>query len=66
MEPITVQEAMRRTINLLGDISVPIKMEESVGKPIRMAIENLYICVDALDKAAEETAEKKEEEAEGK
>lgn len=63
METMTVKEVLQITVNLLGNISVPRKLNEQIGVPIDHCIGNLRECMRAMDaaeaqKAAEEPEEK--------
>jgi hypothetical protein len=53
-EKMTVHDALVATINLLGNISVPRSLNQLIGIPIDNAINNLRLCVGAIEKATEE------------
>lgn len=40
--------------NVLGEISVPMKYDEQIRKPIGEAMHNLQLCVDAIRQAAKQ------------
>lgn len=52
MEVLTIKEALEMTINLLGNISVPRNLNESIGIPIDSAINNLKLCIEAMTSAS--------------
>ena len=54
-DKMTVRDALNVTINLLGSIAVPRYLNETVGKPIDNAMNNLRACVDAMEQAKEDT-----------
>ena len=51
---MTVQEVLNVTMNNLGAIAVPVALSEQIGMPIVNAINNLRLCVEALEKAKEQ------------
>ena len=53
-DTMTVQEAIEITITNLGNIAVPRVLNEQIGIPIDMAIANLRLCVDAMNKAKDQ------------
>ena len=63
-ETMTIPEALEATIQLLGEIQVPMNLFEQIGGPINGAIGNLRACVYAMRKAElERKAEQAKEEA---
>ena len=48
MDTTTAKRAMMATINLLGEINVPMSMFDQIGIPLKSAINNMYIGLDAL------------------
>ena len=58
MAIITVEQVVRETIGILGDIRVPASMTSDIAIPISKAISNLNACCDAWarDAAEEQTA----------
>lgn len=61
-ETMTVREALTATIKLLGDISVPRYLNDSIGIPIDDAINNIRICIDAMERVGNAPAEQEENE----
>ena len=59
-EKITVLEALKYTIEMLGNISVPVSMNEQVAVPVAKAIHNINACILAMTK--EDEAEESEDE----
>ena len=57
---ITGRQVLEATIGILENVRVPVSQLEETGTPIRMAIGNLKICIDAMDKAAEEAKDERE------
>ena len=54
---ITIEQAIRMTVNMLNGIQVPVSMAKQIGVPVQNAIENLEACLNALDKAKEKQVE---------
>ena len=48
------RKAMEATINLLGEITIPMALFDMIGVPLRNAINNMHIGLEALKE--EETA----------
>ena len=63
-EAMTVQQVLEISINNLNAIPVPISMSQQISEPILGIINNLRLCIDALNKPAEKEPEEPEE-AEG-
>ena len=61
MAIITVEQVVRETIWILGDIRVPASMTNDIAIPISKAITNLNACCEAWAREAAESAEKKQE-----
>lgn len=57
MDIQTVRKAMEATVNLLGEIQVPMSMFDSIGVPIRNAINNMHIGLAAMGDEGKEEAE---------
>ncbi len=57
---MTVREVLGATIAILENVKVPVSQIEETGTPIRMAMNNLRICIDAMDKATEEAKDERE------
>ena len=49
MDKATVKKAMEATVNLLGEIPVPVALTESIANPIQLAINNMRIGLAALE-----------------
>lgn len=61
MAVITVEQVVRETIGILGDIRVPASMTNEIAVPISKAICNLNACCEAWAReAAENTAKEPE------
>ena len=58
---MTLKEVLETTIDILGGISIPAGLVDQVGIPIRNAMNNLTLCVQAISR---ENAEEKPEEGE--
>ena len=54
---MTVKEVLEMVVKNLGDIHVPVREAETIGKQIAQEILNLNVCIDAMNKAQEEEAE---------
>lgn len=63
METYTIKEALEITVEQLGAIAVPRKLNEQIGVPIDNAIACLRLCIEALNKE-KENADKKDGNAE--
>ena len=65
---MTVEDVLRISNNILGEISIPAKYAEQIAKPISQVMSNLKLCIEAEEKqraeAARAEAEKAKEEAE--
>lgn len=48
------KEAMSATVKLLGEISIPMALFDQIGTPIRHAINNMLIGLDALKEVEED------------
>ena len=51
---MTVRQVLEATIGILENVRVPVSQIEETGTPIRMAVGNLRICIEAMDKAEAE------------
>lgn len=60
---MTVGQVLTETIKLLGNINVPGEKIQEIGIPLMQSIENLKLCVSALETAEKEAKEKAEAEA---
>lgn len=49
---VSVQEALRQTVDDLGRIVIPIALTESVAIPVARAINTLTACIDALEQSS--------------
>lgn len=47
---MTKKEVLNITVNILGKIAIPIALMDDIGVPIRNAINNILMVVDALEK----------------
>ena len=47
---MTTKEVLNITVNILGKIAIPVALVDDVGIPIRNAIKNILMVVDALEK----------------
>lgn len=56
---MTLKEVLEATIDILGGISIPAALVDQVGIPVRNAMSNLTLCVQAMSR---NKAEKKPEE----
>lgn len=56
MKELSVKEALKVTIANLEKIQVPVGMMKQIGGPLAMNVENLQLCVDALEQAEKEQA----------
>ena len=61
---LTVRDVIEGPINMLGNIAVPMNMNEQIGIPIDHAIINLRECINAFDRADESAKKQTEEEPE--
>lgn len=51
---MTVRDVLVMTVEQLRVITVPVELVESIGIPVATAVGNLRMCIDGIDKAAEE------------
>lgn len=56
-ENLTVADALKITVDLLGRIKVPVGLMNDVSVPINDARNNLIECIKAMEKPAEKEAE---------
>lgn len=54
---ITIEQLLRITAQQLNGIAVPIAQMDTIGLPIRQAINNLNICLNAFEKAEQQKAQ---------
>lgn len=47
---MTTTEVLNITVNILGKIAIPVALVDDIGIPIRNAIKNILMVVDALEK----------------
>ena len=57
MDTVTARKAMMATINLLGEINVPMSMFDQIGLPLKSAINNIYIGLEALKEEIQRNAQ---------
>lgn len=57
---ITVLDALKMTMADLEKIPVKITDFDTIGIPLRSAVHNIALCVDALEKAEKEAVDAKE------
>lgn len=61
-ERMTIDQVLNITIDILEGIDVPMKKLEAIGVPIKQAIGNLYLCIQAMEESrAKQQAEAKPE-----
>lgn len=51
---ITIEQLLRITVQQLNGIAVPIAQIDTVGLPIRQAINNINICLNAFEKVSQQ------------
>lgn len=54
---MTVRDVLAVAADQLRGITVPAELVESIGIPVAMALANLKMCIEGIDKAAEEAKE---------
>jgi len=54
---MTVRDVLAMTVEQLRGITVPVDLVESIGIPVAAAVANLRMCIEGIDKAAEEEKE---------
>lgn len=59
---LTVKEVLEMVVKNLGNINIPVMEIDTIGRQIALEINNLKVCIDAMNKAQEEEAEKPEAE----
>lgn len=57
---VTIEQLLIITMNQLSEIPVPVKNTETIGIPIRQAISNIQVCLQAMKDGA--NRKKQEEE----
>lgn len=60
MGEMRVRDVLEVTNRMLERVQVPVGMINQVGIPIRDAVHNIQMCIDAIDREAETQAEKPE------
>lgn len=60
MGEMTVRDVLEVTMRQLERVQVPVGMIDQVGIPIRDAIHNMKMCVEAIDRDAAKQAEEPE------
>ena len=60
-QQVTVKEVLEQTAKMLGEISIPASLIESIGIPVARAINNLKLCTEAMDRDEAEQRKKAEE-----
>ena len=53
-ERMTVEEVIKVTVRLLGEIQIPVTMIDQVGAPIRAAVNNLNACLNAMQEVKDD------------
>jgi len=54
---MTVRDVLAVAVEQLRGITVPVDLVESIGIPVATAVANLKMCIEGIDKAAEEEKE---------
>jgi len=57
MGEFTVRDVLEVTMRQLNRVMVPVEMINQVGIPIRDAVHNMQMCVEAIDREAAKQAE---------
>lgn len=61
-EEKTVLEVLKETVAMLGNLRIPMSEMENIGFPIGRSINNIRLCVDAIER---NEAQNKQKEADG-
>jgi len=56
-DKLTVDQVLQICINMLGEISIPQKLWEQIGKPIEMVKHNIEQCQDVLRRTVQQAEE---------
>ena len=56
-QKLTVEQVLEMTVNMLGRITVPVAMIESIGTPVAQAINNINGCLEAFKRQEQEAQE---------
>lgn len=54
---ITIEQLLRITAQQLNGIAVPVAQMDAIGFPIKQAVNNINICLNAFEKAEKQKAE---------
>ena len=60
MGEFTVRDVLEVTMRQLNRVMVPVEMINQVGIPIRDAVHNMQMCVEAIDREAAKQAEEQD------
>lgn len=55
---ITIEQLLRITVQKLNSIAVPIGQMDTIGLPIRQAINNINVCLNAFEKVEQQKEHK--------
>lgn len=56
-EEKTVLEVLKETVTMLGNLRIPMSEMESIGFPISRSINNIRLCVEAIERNEVKQAE---------
>ena len=59
--PMRVRDVLEVTMRMLGRMQITVDEVDRIGIPARDAIQNIQMCVDAIDREAAQQAEEPEE-----
>ena len=59
--PMRVRDVLEVTMRMLGRMQITVDEVDRIGIPARDAIQNMQMCVDAIDREAARKAEEPEE-----
>ena len=60
-EEKTVLEVLKETVTMLGNLRIPMSEMESIGFPISRSINNIRLCVDAIERNEAQNKQKEED-----
>lgn len=58
--PMRVRDVLEVTMRMLGRMQITVDEVDRIGIPVRDAIQNMQMCVDAIDREAARKAEEPE------
>ena len=60
---MTTKDVLTDVSKMLSEITIPVTQVQNIGIPIARALDGIRICIEAMEKAEKEQAEKEAEKA---